>query len=143
MPKWRRATYADHDAFCRIEGWRVVRNARGKTGSHHITYEFDLPDGRILRTRILHPADRTDYGPQLWWHILRDQLDITEELFWVCIQQKTRPVRTNSAAVPEESIDASIIFLLISRAGLSESDVRKMSKEQAIAALNDFWIKSS
>ncbi len=139
MAKWPRATYADHDAFCRIEGWREVRNARGKTGSHHITYELDLPDGRVLRTRVSHPADRTDYGPQLWAHILRDQLDVTAAQFWACVRDKTPPGRTSLLEVGPEAIDASIVFLLISRAGLSEAEVKAMSKQEAIAALNQFW----
>src|SRR4051794_37351203 len=74
-----------HDRFCRIEGWRQVRNARGGTGTHHVTYELDLPDGRILRTRISHPVDRSTYGPAIWNHVLRDQLQVDEATFWACV----------------------------------------------------------
>jgi hypothetical protein len=73
---WPTPARADHAKFCENEGWRVVRDARGRTGTHHLTYELDLPDGRTLRTRVSHPPDRTDYGPSIWSHILRDQLAV-------------------------------------------------------------------
>ncbi len=139
MGKWPTVTYADHAAFCRIEGWREVRNARGVTGSHHITYELDLPDGRVLRTRVSHPADKTSYGPRLRAHVMRDQLDINEAEFWACVQEKTRPARSRVADVLPEAIDASIVFLLITQVGLSEAQVKDMSRQQAIAALNEHW----
>lgn len=45
------------------------------------------PDGRVLRTRVSHPVDRTDYGKSLWSHILRDQLEVSEAQFWECVCQ--------------------------------------------------------
>lgn len=71
---WPAPTRADHDAFCRLEGWTPVRDALGRTGTHHITYELRLPDGQVLRTRVSHPPNRQTYGARLWAHILRDQL---------------------------------------------------------------------
>ena len=70
-------TRADHEKFCRIEGWTSVRNARGSETNHHVTYELALPDGNVLRTRVSHPIDRSDYGPALWSHVLRDQLKMS------------------------------------------------------------------
>src|SRR3954469_23640834 len=90
---WPRPTRQDHEEFCRTEGWRPVRDARGRTGTHHITYEFDLPDGRVLRTRISHPPDRSGYGAAIWSHILRDQLQVSEAEFWRCVRDGTGPDR--------------------------------------------------
>lgn len=79
---WPAPTRADHDTFCRTEGWTRVRDATGHTGTQHITDELSLPDGRILRTRISHPPNRTTYGLRMWAHILRDQLCVDEATFW-------------------------------------------------------------
>jgi hypothetical protein len=38
----------------------------GRTGTHHVTYELDLIDGGVLRTRISHPVDRSSYGRSMW-----------------------------------------------------------------------------
>ncbi len=72
-------------------------------------------------------------------HVMRDQLDITEAEFWACVAEKTRPARSRVADVSPEAIDASIVFLLITQVGRSEAQVKEMSRQQAIAALNEHW----
>jgi hypothetical protein len=136
--KWPRPTRADHEAFCKHEGWRRVRDARGRTGTHHITYELDLPDGRVLRTRVSHPPDRTTYGPSIWSHILRDQLHVTEDEFWRCVRDGRKPDR-GVPEVPTDALPADLVHLLINRAGVPEDEVAQMSKEDALARLQAFW----
>lgn len=134
-------TRADHDEFCCAEGWRRVRNARGRTGTHHITYELDLPDGRTLRTRISHPPDRTTYGPSLWGHILRDQLDVDEATVWACVRDGARPSRDAVAAPRENAIPADVASLLLNRVGLTQAELAALTKEAAIGRLNQFWLE--
>jgi hypothetical protein len=81
-------------------GWLDLA-ARGRTGTHYVTYELGLPDGRILRTRISHPVDRNAYGSSLWSHILRDQLGVSEEEFWACVRDGIKPDRGVPEAPPE------------------------------------------
>jgi hypothetical protein len=90
---WPEPTRERHEQFCKAEEWERVRDARGRTGTHHITYELAIPDGRILRTRVSHPVDRTGYGPSMWAHILRDQLNVTEGVFWACVLDAKLPDR--------------------------------------------------
>jgi len=135
---WPTPTRADHAKFCETEGWGVVRDSRGGTGTHHLTYELDLPDGRTLRTRVSHPPDRTDYGPSIWIHILRDQLAVNEAEFWACVRGGERPDRGQPAA-PPEAIPSELAHLLIHRVGVTEVEVATMSKEQAIERLNAYW----
>jgi hypothetical protein len=135
---WPEPTRSDHQHFCESEGWRPVRDARGRTGTHHITYELDLPDGRIFRTRVSHPPDRSTYGRSLWAHILRDQLHVTDEEFWACVRDGVRPNR-GVPSVPAEALPAEIVHLLINRVGLTEADVAAMSKDEAVSRLNEFW----
>lgn len=139
---WPQPTRKDHDTFCRIEQWRQVRDARERTGTHHVTYELDLPDGRILRTRVSHPVDRTDYGPRLWRHILRDQLEVDEAAFWSCVHEGVNPHR-GMPAPPQESLPADLVHLLISRVGLTNAEVSVMSREDAIGRLQRYWSEGS
>ena len=135
---WPPAIREDHERFCKNEGWRRVRDARGRAGTHHVTYELDLPDGTALRTRISHPPDRSTYGPSLWAHILRDQLSVSEDEFWACIREGIQPYR-GAPATPAETLPADLVYLLIHRVGLDEAEVAQMSKGDAVARLQRFW----
>jgi hypothetical protein len=119
-----------------------VRDARGRTGTHHVTYELTLPDGRILRTRISHPPDRTTYGSSLWSHILRDQLAVSEEEFWRCVRDGVNPDRGVPQA-PQEALPADLVHLLLTRVGLSDSEVAAMSKAEAVERLNRYWTEGA
>jgi len=140
--KWPVPTRADHQRFCETEGWTRVRDARGRSGTHHVTYELALPDGRVLRTRISHPPDRTGYGRSLWAHVLRDQLDVDEERFWACVHDGVLPDRGVSPGRPG-ALPADLVHLLIHRVGLVESEVAEMSRIEAIARLEKFWTGGS
>ena len=131
-----------HDRFCVVEGWERVRDARGRTGTHHVTYELLLHDDRILRTRISHPVnrtvDRTVYGAALWSHILRDQLVVTEGEFWDGVIDGKLPDRGIPSS-PKESLPADLVHLLLHRVGLSEAAVSELTKEDAVARLQRYW----
>lgn len=135
---WPQSTRQDHERFCLNEGWERVRDARGRTGTHHVTYELALPDGRILRTRVSHPVDRSGYGRSLWAHILRDQLQVSEGEFWACVQNGLKPDR-GVAHPPPEALPAEVVHLLITRVRLREDEVHAMSRDEAIARLQRFW----
>ena len=139
---WPAPTREAHRRFCLIEGWRQVRDARGRTGTHHATFEFDLPDGRVLRTRISHPPDRTAYGTDVWRHILRDQIDVSQSEFWACVQDGTSPPR-GLVEAPPEALPLEVVLLLRSKVGLSEAEIATMSKDEAVARLNKFWAGGS
>jgi hypothetical protein len=140
--RWPQPTRQDDDKFCGIEGWTRVRDTRGRTGTHHVTYELNLPDGRVLRTRISHPADRTTYGSSLWSHILRDQLAVSEEEFWTCVRDGVKPDRGIPEA-PPEALPADLVHLLLTRVGLSDSEVAAMSKTEAVERLNRYWTEGA
>ena len=131
-------TREHHEQFCQIEQWQRIRDARGRTKTHHVTYQLPLPDGRVLRTRISRPVDRTGYGPSVWAHILRDQLVVDESAFWACVVDKVRPDRGHRDS-PREALPADLVHLLIHRVGLTDAEVAAMSKEAAIERLNRYW----
>lgn len=134
----RPATRTDHQNFCLVEGWTERLRATGRRGTHHVNFELVLPDGRILYTRISHPVDRSDYGPSIWAHILRDQLAVTAQEFWACVDDKVVPDRQGPQA-PVEAIPAGVVWTLVAEAHLPESEVRAMTKAQAVQRLADFY----
>jgi len=102
-----------------------------------VTFELTLPDGRVLRTRISHPPNRQAYGPSIWAHILRDQLQVGEAEFWACVREKNVPQRSRGEpAMP--SIPAGVVAQLLSH-GVEESEVQLMSRSDAIERLNLIW----
>jgi hypothetical protein len=132
------ATRKDHESFCTTEGWTERKRATGKSGTHHVNYELALPDGRIPYTRISHPVNRTDYGPSLWSHILRDQLHVNAEEFWDCVDNHVTPDRGIARSVVE-AIPLGVIRALTQEAHVPEAAVRAMTKGEAIARLTLFY----
>ena len=132
---WPQPTRADHERFVVTEGWRQV------SSTHHESYELDLPDGRVLRTRISRPPNRTTYGARMWAHIVRDQLDVTADEFWACVRDGVTPDRTPDDAAEEvdDAIPVEVVDLLLERVGLTRRDVIGMTREEAIARLNEYW----
>lgn len=130
--KYPAPTRTDHEAFCLTEGWSLRRRATNKRGTHHVNYELALPDGRILFTRISHPVDRTGYGPNIWSHILRDRLEVTPEQFWACVQEGITPDRGPQGTPTGESIPIEVVTILVQRMGVSEAEIRSMTRSQAI-----------
>jgi hypothetical protein len=139
---WSQPTRKDHEAFCQVEEWGRVRDARGRTGTHHVTYELNLIDGRILRTRISHPVDRSSYGRSMWSHILRDQLEVDEPQFWSCVRDGIKPDR-GTPERPAAALPADLVHMLISRVHLDESKLVGMSKVEAVARLQRYWTEGS
>ncbi|MFQ4150280.1 cytotoxic translational repressor of toxin-antitoxin stability system [Arthrobacter sp. LAPM80] len=121
------------------EQWDLVVNARGKPVRHHATYRLVLADGRVLRTRISRPVDRSTYSASIWNHILQDQLMVGDDEFWACLEERVLPAR-GSASVPELALPLALVWQLTHTAGIDESVVFRMTKEQAVQALNDYWM---
>jgi hypothetical protein len=100
--------------------------------------ELELADGRILRTRISHPVNRSGYGADMWAHILGDQLDVDAATFWACIRGEALPDRGDPEQ-PAEALPAEVAFLLRDRVRLSESEIAALTRDEAIARLQRFW----
>ena len=116
-------TREDHDDFCVNEMWNLVRGSTGKPVTHHKTYEILLWDGRILRTRISRPVDRTDYSPRMWSHILREQLEVSSDAFWSCARDKMLPDRgAPEVPKPRKSVPLYLVREL-SRLGVAEEEI--------------------
>jgi len=78
----------------------------------------------------------------MWKHILRDQLEVDEPAFWSCVQDGVKPAR-GTPEPPAETLPADLVYMLISRVGLDESEVAGMSKAEAAARLQSFWTEGT
>ena len=78
----RTPTWAQIESFCRIDGWREVRR------SDHVFYEKVLAEGVVLRTHRSFSSRKT-ISPGRFKAILRYQLRVTEEQFWLALDTRS------------------------------------------------------
>ena len=136
----RIASRRDHQKFCLTEQWNEVRNARGKATQHHITYELPLHDGRILRTRISRPANTNTYGKNLWAHILKDQLEVSRDEFWNCVNNGVLPPRNpSSQRDAAHLLPAGLAYHLVHTLHLSTSEIAALTLDQAVQLMKAHW----
>lgn len=118
--------------------------------THHPTYEFATSSGPVLRSHCSHPIDRTEISdPKLWGHILDDQLLVTAEEFWACVDNGIVPRRGQDGrglAGTREAERAKPLTLSLARAlmqhlGLKESELAEISQDQAVAMLSQHFSK--
>lgn len=135
MSKHPLGTKKDHDEFCAIEGWALVRNARGGTTRHHRTWELTLWNGEILRTRVSHPVNGSTYSASLWRHILRDQLRVDDDEFWSCVSDKVKPDRGEPVVpLPKKAVP---LFLArqLAELGVAEDEILELDAKGAAELL--------
>ena len=125
------ATFEDLKTFVEHEGWTEEPNlARGRARSgDHWRYRKDLPNGMSLRTKVSHSL-HDEIGIDLFKHILRDQLRVTEDRFWDVV--RGRATEVNQAPPPQAAtIPGWLVQRLIFSAGLRDEEVRAMTADQA------------
>lgn len=137
--KFPPATRVDHENFCLVENWTRRKTSTGRSGTHHHNYELNLPDGRILLTRISHPINRKDYGVALWAHILRDQLEITNSEFWDCVKHKVLPDRGFAQQDIANAIPSDVVNILVNKFHVPEQEIRELSALEAIALMSKLF----
>lgn len=128
------ATFGDLKTFVEHDGWTEEPNlVRGRARiADHWRYRKDLPDGTVLRTKVSH-SRRDEIGIDLFKHILRDQLRVTEDRFWDVVRRgATEPAE---APPPQAAtIPGWLVQRLILTAGLREDEVRAMTADEAHAS---------
>lgn len=135
----RPLTYADHRKFIETEGWtkKGTASSSKKTGDH-FRYSLTLATGDVLFTRISHGTGQLN-DSKLIGEIFRNQLGVSEEDFYRCVEKGILPPRPQT--IPEisvEGLDATLVRNLIRKVGLSQSQVAKMSKAQAVETWNKY-----
>ena len=135
------ATFGDLKTFVERDGWTEEPNlARGRArAGDHWRYRKDLPDGTSLRTKVSHGL-RDEIGTDLFKHILRDQLRVTEPRFWDVV--RGAPVEPGKAPPPHvATIPGWLVQRLLLTVGLVEDEVRAMTAEEAHAAWEAYRVR--
>ena len=107
----------------------------------HTRYRKTLPNGEILRTRVLHGQGDID-DPRLWNRIWRRQLKLgSEDEFWEALRTRKpvdrEPAEAESQPPAGESKPGWLVNGLISAAGLDPYEVAGMTQEEALGR----WIQ--
>jgi hypothetical protein len=135
--------YAALRKFVEIEGWAAKGKARrsGATGDHY-QYTLTLTTGEVLATRISHGTGQYD-DPKLVASILRNQLKVTEEDFWRCVEHGVLPPRPQPPGPPVTGpvLDAKLVRNLLRRVGLTQAEIATLSKAEAVARWQE-WLTS-
>jgi hypothetical protein len=133
-------TYGQHRAFVETEGW-----TRGKPGTGHDNYLFAPvnPDTAVLRTGISHSAASTEYfDAKMRAKIVHEQLQVTEQEFWACVNDGQLPERrTDGYSIglrgrensPPPPQNQGLLQQLLDEFGVTASDVAGMP-DRALAA---------
>lgn len=127
------ATFGDLKTFVEHDGWTEEPNlvrGRAQTGDHW-RYRKDLPDGTSLRTKVSHGL-RDEIGIDLFKHILRDQLRVTEDRFWDVVRGGATDVA--DAPPPQAAtIPGWLVHRLIFTVALGDDEIRAMTVDEAHA----------
>ncbi|MCW2939017.1 MAG: hypothetical protein JWN00_2002 [Actinomycetia bacterium] len=87
----------------------------------------------MQRSRTVSPAGQLG-DPNLFAHILRDQLQVTEEQSWAAVDRGERPRRPQPEGelADAPALDAKLARNLIVRVGMKPGDLVGISKEEAV-----------
>ena len=136
----RPLTHAAHRRFVETEGWTKKGTARGSrmTGDHY-RYNLTLATGEVLTARVSHGAGQIN-DPKLIAAILRDQLAVSEEDFWACVDNGRLPPRPQpQEPLPAgEVLDAKLVRNLIRKVKLSETEIAGLTKAEAVRRWEDY-----
>ena len=64
---------------------------------------------------------------------------VVEEEFWACVEDGVLPAR-GTVSVPESALPVVLVWQLTHTAGIAEAVVARMTKEQAVQAIDDYWM---
>jgi hypothetical protein len=135
------ATFGDLKTFVERDGWIKEPNlARGRvrTGDHW-RYRKVLPDGTSLRTKVSHSL-RDEIGVDLFKHILRDQVRVSEDRFWDVVRGGATEL-TEAPPPHAATIPGWLVQRLILTVRLPEDEVRGMTADEARAAWEAYMTK--
>ena len=126
--------------FLTVDGWQDRDALRGAKTGDHLRFVKYLPDGTRLWTKVSHGSGDVT-SADMFKHILRDQLMVTEEQFWLAVDRGIPPQRPGErhAPPPVAALPYDLVANLTSKVGLPASDVLAMSKEEAVAVWQE-WL---
>jgi hypothetical protein len=128
----RTPSWDEIQAFCEIDGWEHIQS------TDHSFFRKVLPSGEVLETHRSFSGNKS-MSHDVFSVILRNQLKVSRAQFWKALQSGQavdRPDPEVEKADPQ--YDAWVIYGLKKR-GLTETDIRKMTPDEARAHLERLW----
>jgi hypothetical protein len=138
----RLPTYAELKRFCEVDGWYDSDAQRGAKTGDHFRFGRVLRDGTRLRTRVSHGSGSIR-DPATFKDILRSQLQVSEEQFWLAVDVGVAPHRAGDVAPepPGPGLPYGLVKNLTARVGMPLDQVLGMTNEQAVAAWQEWLTK--
>ena len=137
-------TWADIEAFLVADEWRkLLGGERGGSSSDHVFYEKLAPDGRLLQTHVSHSSKKTVSAGR-FGSILREQLEVSRQDFWRCIQTGKpveRPVPVDDRATVRHP--AWVINVLVRDLRIGAAEIETLSAAEAERLVYEHWAKQS
>lgn len=129
----RLPTYQELMRFVQVEEWE---------DSNHHRFVFTTPTGERLYTRISHGKGQIN-NPDLFQHILRDQLGIDESQFWAAVDRGEKPARAPHALIQTSgALDAKLVRNLITKVKVSPNELVGMNEQVAISLWQE-WLTTN
>ena len=138
----RLPTFQEFICFVQVEGWEDKDKKSGKKKGDHHRYVFTTPTGERLYTRISHGKGQI-YDPNLFEHILRDQLSIDGIQFWVAVDHGVKPIRQSPTSIQiSGALDAKLVRNLITKVNVNTKQLETMTQPEAISLWQE-WLASN
>lgn len=138
----RLPTFQELIRFVQVEGWEDKDKKSGKKKGDHHRYVFTTPTGERLYTRISHGKGQI-YDPNLFEHILRDQLSIDGIQFWVAVDHGVKPIRQSPTSIQiSGALDAKLVRNLITKVNVNTKQLETMTQPEAISLWQE-WLASN
>jgi hypothetical protein len=128
-------TWGDLLAFCKADRWDPSRQTK------HDVYRKVLADGTALQTQTSRGKESDNIGAGLFHFILRVELQVSEAEFWEAIRTAEPASRPAHPAPPHVSPkpSAGLIFLLRKHVRVGDDEIGKLSKDEAVEMLNEYF----
>lgn len=138
----RLPTFQELIRFVQVEGWEDKdKKSVKKKGDHH-RYVFTTPTGERLYARISHGKGQI-YNPDLFQHILRDQLSIDGIQFWAAVNHGVKPIRQSPTSIQiGGALDAKLVRNLITKVKVNPNQLETMTQQEAISLWQD-WLTTN
>ena len=138
----RLPTFQELIRFVQVEGWEDKDKKSGKKKGDHHRYVFTTPTGERLYTRISHGKGQI-YNPDLFQHILRDQLGIDGDQFWAAVDHGVKPVRQSPISMQMSgSLDAKLVRNLITKVKVNPIQLEAITQSDAVSLWQE-WLAAN
>ena len=138
----RLPTFHELIRFVQIEGWEDKDKKSGKKKGDHHRYVFTTPTGERLYTRISHGRGQI-HNPNLFEHILRDQLSIDGIQFWAAVDDGIKPIRQSLTSMQMSgALDAKLVRNLITKVNVNPKLLAGLTPQEAVSLWQE-WLATN